>query len=91
MKVIDQYDYVIPTYAFSYLVNNDASGLNDDEIRIIDAWCSFEAKQIQKEYPNNSTSPLSFDGETYFSASNCIDGHIGNDVQHATIYIYELN
>jgi len=30
--------YNIPTYALSYLINGDSSGLNDPEVRIIDDW-----------------------------------------------------
>ena len=40
MKIIESYKENIPDYALSYLVNNDASGLDDKEIETIDKYMS---------------------------------------------------
>lgn len=39
MKTIAEYtDLQVPSYALSYLVNGDASGLEDEDKQNIDAW-----------------------------------------------------
>lgn len=36
----------IPTWSLSYLINNDATGLTDEEIRMIDNWLNDWKVQI---------------------------------------------
>ena len=36
MQILDEYVVEIPEYALSYLINSDASGLEDQEIKYID-------------------------------------------------------
>lgn len=36
MKTLSNYDVSIPSYALSYLVNNDASGIEEHEVKMID-------------------------------------------------------
>lgn len=36
MKTINQFEVGIPVWAMSYLINNDASGLEDGEIQQVD-------------------------------------------------------
>jgi len=39
MKTISRYEIAhMPTWSLSYLVNNDPSGLQDDEIAMVDKW-----------------------------------------------------
>ena len=38
MKTIENYKVEIPTYALCYLVNDDASGLENNEIKAIDSY-----------------------------------------------------
>jgi hypothetical protein len=38
-------EYTLPAYWASYLINNDASGLEDNEQEQIDAWVASQAKR----------------------------------------------
>ena len=38
MEIIEQYEEQIPCHALCYLLNNDASGLSDNDIKEIDAF-----------------------------------------------------
>lgn len=42
--------YTLPAYWASYLVNGDGSGLEDEEITEIDAWCERERHRIGAEF-----------------------------------------
>jgi hypothetical protein len=38
MKLIETYEAKLPSWAMSYIINNDASGLEDYEIRQVDEY-----------------------------------------------------
>ena len=49
MKTIEDYKERIPDYALSYLVNNDSSGIDDADVKAIDAfmqWYYDKAKEV---------------------------------------------
>lgn len=50
MRTISEYKENIPNYAMSHLINNDSSGLNEDEIELIDKYM----KQFYNEAKENS-------------------------------------
>jgi hypothetical protein len=43
---INTTEYTLPIYWASYLINGDASGLNDGEQEVIDAWLEKEGHPI---------------------------------------------
>lgn len=50
--------YTIPTWAICPLVNNDSSGITDDEERILTSWVTRELKKYKMFHclcPNEST------------------------------------
>ena len=85
MKTISEYkDMRVPTYALSYLVNGDASGLEDNDQTNIDKWFeqfATEAKncggQVIFSTPDN--------GEPYFS--HCPEFGLACDVEDCTVLI----
>jgi hypothetical protein len=72
----DIYEYVIPTYALPYLVNNDPSGLSDEEIEKIDKF----ADGVYKETGASIEMGIDYEQQPYFKWRNDIDGSIGADV-----------
>jgi hypothetical protein len=68
MTTLKTYDVQLPCWALSYLVNGDASGLENDEQAQVDAW----AEQFYREakslggYVVITEAP---DGDRYFSHS----------------------
>lgn len=49
MKTIDYIDENVPTWALSYLVNGDASGLEEGEQEMIDKWWEDCAKALPSD------------------------------------------
>ena len=72
----DIYEYIIPTYALPYLVNNDPSGLTDEEIKKIDKF----ADEVYKETGTQIEMGIDYEQEPYFKWRNDIDGNLGNSV-----------
>lgn len=69
----DIYEYVIPTYALPYLVNNDPSGLSEDEIEKIDKF----ADEVYKETGASIEMGIDYEQQPYFKWFNDIDGVLG--------------
>ena len=76
MQITNQetYKYTFPAYALSYLINGDASGLTDKEIKDVDEFVEREnyIKHFDYDYEEH--------GEPYFSkypefglACDCVD------------------
>lgn len=61
--------YRIPANYLCALVNDDWSGLNDDDEKELNEW-------LEKEQPGHACCP---DGEPFFTHRNDIQGFIGND------------
>lgn len=72
----DIYEYVIPTYALPYLVNNDPSGLSDEEIEKIDKF----ADEVYKKTGSSIEMGIDYEQQPYFKWRNDIDGSLGADV-----------
>lgn len=70
--------YTLPAYWASYLINGDASGLDDGEQAVIDAWLAKEG------YPNI----VSCGDESYFSRYNDA-GTLAGDVMEYTALVRE--
>lgn len=71
--------YEIPLYAIPYLVNNDPSGLTDDEIELVNAF-------TDSEFPNGFSIDFPAAEECYFSSSPAIGAPA--TVCRANIYSY---
>lgn len=63
MKIIDYIEDDCPTWALSYLVNGDASGLEDGEAEQVDEWVKENTERLQAKYPGASIELLFDDGE----------------------------
>ena len=72
----DIYEYVIPSYALPYIVNNDPSGLSDEEIEKIDKF----ADEVYQETGSSIEMGIDYDQEPYFKWRNDIDGSLGANV-----------
>jgi len=72
----ETYQYVLPTYALSALVNGDVSGLEDCEIDAIE---QFEQLVIKRHGTGHWANES--DGDSYFAHYNDIDGTLGNDCE----------
>lgn len=60
MKIIDYIEDHCPDYALSYLVNGDASGIEDDDVANCDEWLKSLADKMARDYPGLDTD-LVFD------------------------------
>lgn len=63
MKTIDYISDDVPTYALSYLVNGDASGMEDSDIEACDTWAEDCTEMLQAKYPGALIQFLTEDGE----------------------------
>ena len=63
MKIIDYIEDDCPTWALSYLVNGDASGLDDGEAEQVDEWLNGLTEKLKKQYPDCQIEFLREDGE----------------------------
>jgi hypothetical protein len=73
--------YKLPAHFASYLINADASGLEDSEQNEIDAWV-----ERRMAYHNTRVFRCVDCGEQYFTWHNDLDG-LGNDVAEFTFQI----
>jgi hypothetical protein len=64
MKLVDYIKEDVPEWALSYLVNSDASGLEDEEIEEIDDWYNHMASRLMEQYP--CVVDLVFNDEEYY-------------------------
>ena len=76
MSGFDVVKYTLPMYWASYLINGDATGLEDGEQEQIDAWCKSEG------------NPWFVDvGEHYFARRNDAT-NLGGNVAEYTAHLY---
>lgn len=61
--------FTLPSFWASYLVNGDASGLDDHEIKAIDRWLD----------ANNLSSPLGYEDVGFYWHNDGPEGHLGGD------------
>ena len=52
MTLVDYTLEDVPEWALSYLVNSDASGLEDEEIAEVDAWYAERRAYLDSKYPD---------------------------------------
>jgi hypothetical protein len=84
MKIIDYIEDSIPDYALSYLVNGDASGIEDEDKEACDDWLKSRMEKLNRDYPGLEVElVMRDDGEGGFShspafgpACNCVDGAV---------------
>lgn len=82
---LDYYEYCIPLWAICYIVNDDASGLEDEEIEKVDNFI--------KDLPRDDLNFLGtfdwgdIDAEKDFKPRNDIDGNLGGDVVYVRYYL----
>ena len=81
------YTESLPAYSLPYLINNDSSGLNDDEIIKVDNFIARLTNYYKVNSINIIIEPIDY--SEYFSKSNCIDGYIGNTVIDCKIVIFK--
>ena len=83
MKIIDYIEDKIPTWALSYLVKGDASGLEDGEAEEIDAWLAYCQGRLKRAYPRAVITLEISDAEPSFTRSpafglacDCVPGAV---------------
>ncbi len=65
MKTINYISDDVPTYALPYLVNGDASDMEDNDIAACDAWFDECIAKLQSDYPGASIQFHAADGDKY--------------------------
>jgi len=75
-KKPEVYNFVVPTWALSYLINSDPSGLSDEEIKKVDKF----ADEVYKLTKSDISMGSGWDNEGYFKWRNDIDGSLGANV-----------
>ena len=78
MTNYETYEYVLPTYALSALINGDVSGLEDNEVETIE---QFERRVIKRHGVGHWAQQDNAGYESYFAHYNDIDGTLGNDCE----------
>lgn len=64
MKIIDYIEDNFPNYALSYVVNGDASGIEQEDVEACDEWIERLTAKLRKDYPDAVAIELLFeDGE----------------------------
>lgn len=66
MKMIDYVQDNVPAYALSYLVNGDASGMEDEDQANADAWMEYCQNKMAKDYPGLACNLIVSDAEPSF-------------------------
>lgn len=82
MKTIDYISGDCPTYALSYLINGDSSGMEDSDIAACDAWFNACQSRLQAQYPGATIQFLTDDVE---GAVNEFDSNPAFGLASATI------
>ena len=82
------YQYVLPTYALSALINGDISGLEDSEIETIEA---FERRVIKRHGVGHweQQDKVILSDKSYFAPYNDIDGTLGNDCEDYQYIVFD--
>lgn len=84
MKIIDYVEDNIPEYALSYLVNGDASGIDDEDQANCDEWLKSITEKLQKQYPGLGVDLVISDNDegsfrpypAFGLACNCVQGAV---------------
>lgn len=82
MKTIDYLEGRIPTYALSYLINADATGLEDEDRANVDRWHKECTEKLTSMYPDadllfviRDDEGANFETRPVFGlACDCVDG-----------------
>lgn len=80
MKTLETYEYQIPIWALPALVNDDFSGLENEDIDMVKAFNSKLGKTLGELGASHHTIDLPMDEEPYFSWTNAFC-NLGCDVQ----------
>jgi hypothetical protein len=91
MKIVNHIAAAVPTYALSYLVNGDASGLGEGETETIDTWLAECRENLLASHPGATIDLVTRDGaEGSFTSSpafglacDCIPGAVVAKVDNA--------
>ena len=51
MKLIDYTEANFPTYALSYVVNSDSSGIEPRDVAACDEWLNSQMTRLRRDYP----------------------------------------
>lgn len=78
MNNYETYEYVLPTYVLSALVNGDVSALTDNEIANLH---DFEKQVVARHGVGHWEQQDNAGYESYFAHRNDVDGLLGNDVE----------
>ena len=84
MKIIDYIEDSVPEYALSYLVNGDASGMEDADVAACDEWFKSCTDKLHRDYPGLAVDLLLSDNHegsftrspAFGLACNCVDGAV---------------
>jgi hypothetical protein len=84
MKIVNHISAAVPTYALSYLVNGDSSGIDQEDVSDIDAWLAGCRENLLAAHPGATIDLVTRDGcegsFTYFPAfglpCDCIPGAV---------------
>ena len=66
MKTLAKYEYRMPAFLLSAIVNGDTSGLSDDDFKVLDRVYN-EENQVLSEFPANAHAMWSVGEEEYFT------------------------
>lgn len=65
MITVDKHDAALPAWALSYLINNDDSGIDQEDKNLIDAW----RKRQEERHPDCYFEVSPNDSEEHFTWS----------------------
>ena len=68
MNIVKEYEEKIPTWALSYIVNNDYSGITEEDKEMVDRFMNkYQRKADMFHCIANVTFPDDIDAEKYFA------------------------
>ena len=84
MKIVNHISAAVPTYALSYLVNGDSSGIEESDVSNIDAWLAECTENLLAAHPGATVELVTRDGAggsfTHYPAfglaCDCIPGAV---------------
>jgi hypothetical protein len=84
MKIVNHISARVPTYALSYLINGDASGLEPEEVETIDIWLAECRENLIAVHPGSTVDLVTREsaGSSFTSAPafglacDCIEGAV---------------